>query len=305
MSITYGFFDSKNHDRVYDALEFGRIFDGIITDGIFKDVGGAFEVTANGQNMVVSVASGRAWFNNTWILNDSVYPIRINTAQASMTRIDAIVLEIDHQRRKNSISVYEGTATASNPQKPTWTNTENLQAYAIAYVTIGLGATYLTQNDIEDNRETESCPYVSGEVALEPAPAIDVTVQYEDAFNSQFNIFKQQKQVEFDTFETQIVNELNSTQIGQLYNAINDKESKPIVNMNAELKANQMEVSFAFIASGGAFNDDSILDFYATGSDSAILVNSVVNATSSTVFVTATFMPVDYDRIIKLVVRTY
>ena len=38
MAFSYGFFDSRNGDRKYDATEFSSIFDGIIKDGVYMDV---------------------------------------------------------------------------------------------------------------------------------------------------------------------------------------------------------------------------------------------------------------------------
>ena len=38
MSFKYGFYNSVNGDRRYDAVDFGRIFDGVINDGVFGTV---------------------------------------------------------------------------------------------------------------------------------------------------------------------------------------------------------------------------------------------------------------------------
>ena len=44
MSFTYGFYNSKNHDRTYNAEQMSSIFDGLIEDGIYESIGGAFLV---------------------------------------------------------------------------------------------------------------------------------------------------------------------------------------------------------------------------------------------------------------------
>ena len=44
--ITSGFFNSINHDRVYNAEEMSNYFEGLVTSGIYEMIGGAFEVTA-------------------------------------------------------------------------------------------------------------------------------------------------------------------------------------------------------------------------------------------------------------------
>lgn len=70
MSVSYGFYNSMNGDRKYDATQMSSIFDGIINDGIYETIGDRFVVrTSGGMNVVVG--TGRAWFNHTWTLNDS------------------------------------------------------------------------------------------------------------------------------------------------------------------------------------------------------------------------------------------
>lgn len=71
MSVTYGFYNSKNKDRRYDAIQMSSIFDGIIRDGILQHVGTAMMVKES-TGMMVNVGIGRAWFNHTWTLNDAV-----------------------------------------------------------------------------------------------------------------------------------------------------------------------------------------------------------------------------------------
>lgn len=136
MSFTYGFYNSIDEDRVYDAIQFGSIFDGIISDGVFRTIGDKFSVTANGTNSTVLIGTGRFWFQHTWGLNDTPYSLTLPTVDASKARIDAIVIEVDHNDlvRATSLKVVKGTA-ASSPQKPSLTKAGKIYQYAIAYVT--------------------------------------------------------------------------------------------------------------------------------------------------------------------------
>lgn len=158
MAVTYGFFDSLNHDRVYTAEQFASIFDGLITDGIYKNVGDAFAVTP-GSGMEVLVGVGRAWLSHTWTLNDATIPLAISPIQFSGagSRIDAVIIEVDKSIgvRANSIKVLEGTA-ASDPVKPVMTNTDTLKQYPLCYVTVGTDTSAITADMIEDVRETET-----------------------------------------------------------------------------------------------------------------------------------------------------
>ena len=44
MTVSSGFFNSVNHDRLYDAEQVSSIFDGIIEDGVCESIGEAFMV---------------------------------------------------------------------------------------------------------------------------------------------------------------------------------------------------------------------------------------------------------------------
>ena len=120
MSISYGFYNSVNHDRRYNANQMASIFDGVITDGVYHSIGDAFSVTP-GTGMNVNVAPGRAWFDHTWTLNDSILVVELTAAHQVYDRIDAIVLRVDGDKRTNSIVAKAGTASSA-PVKPTMTN---------------------------------------------------------------------------------------------------------------------------------------------------------------------------------------
>ena len=68
MTEKSGFFVSINGDRKYSADDFGRMFDGVISDGIFQNWGRGYQV-AKGSGREIVVQSGRAWFKGHWIEN--------------------------------------------------------------------------------------------------------------------------------------------------------------------------------------------------------------------------------------------
>ena len=121
MTVSSGFFNSKNHDRVYDAEQFSSIFDGIVTDGVFQGYGEAFNIVSYPDaSETVIVQTGRAWFDHTWTLNDSWMPITLDPPSTGATRYDAIVIDVDKTEfvRANSIKVVKGEYS-DNPQYPT------------------------------------------------------------------------------------------------------------------------------------------------------------------------------------------
>lgn len=167
MAIKYGFYNSISGDRTYNATDFGSIFDGIIRDGVFESVYDRFEITI-GSGLSVNVGKGKAWFNDTWLESDSVYPVTFTEAELLLNRIDAIVLEFNASEavRENTIKVIQGNPSSS-PVNPTLTRTGLINQYPLCYVNIPPKATSLVAGDIDIRIGTIDCPYTiieSGEI---------------------------------------------------------------------------------------------------------------------------------------------
>lgn len=162
MAITYGFYNSKDGDRKYYARQVSKIVDSLVKDGIFMHIGEHLNVK-QGTGMQVLVEPGFAWFNHTWTENDADYPLTIEESDLLQPRIDAIVLEVDESLavRANAIKVIKG-APASEPQKPTLTNTAEVHQYPLAYVSVAVGASQITNANIENRIGMEDCPFVTG-----------------------------------------------------------------------------------------------------------------------------------------------
>ncbi len=161
MSVTYGFYNSKNGDRKYDAIQMSRIFDGIIRDGILQHYGTAM-VVKESEGMMVNVGIGRAWFNHTWTLNDALLPLTVPISEVLLNRIDAVVLEVDAREsvRANSIKVIKGTP-ASSPKNPTMIKTNDRWQYPLAYIRVNAGVTSIRQANITNCVGTSACPFVT------------------------------------------------------------------------------------------------------------------------------------------------
>lgn len=184
MAVTYGFYNSLNKDRMYNAEQMSSIFNGIITDGVFSTVGDAL-MTVAGTGMQVIVKPGRAWFNSTWTLNDAQLPLDVPAADVSLARIDAVILEVNSAvaTRANSIKVLKGTPSA-NPTKPTLSATETLHQYALAYITVGAGITSITAANIEINVGKTSCPFITS--VLQQTDITDLFNQWDAEFSAWF-----------------------------------------------------------------------------------------------------------------------
>ena len=191
MTVSSGFFNSQNHDRLYDAEQFSSVFDGVILDGVYQGVGDAFKVTAYPDaNNTVIVGTGRAWFDHTWTVNDSQYSIVLAEPNIMLGRIDAIVLDIDRRSsvRKNSIKYIQG-ALASAPEHPVLIKEELHNQYPLAYITIQPGESApVNQMYIENKVGTPDCPLVTG--VLESMDSDMFTQQMEAKFEDWFEGIK-------------------------------------------------------------------------------------------------------------------
>lgn len=184
MSFTYGFYNSVNHDRVYDANQFGQIFEGIIRDGVYMSIGQCFNVYAS-EGMEIHVGTGRAWFNGTWSSNDTLYPITLENSHPNLGRIDAVILEVNKnvEVRENSIKVIRGEY-ATNPVRPTLNTVEGVYQHPLAYINIPYGTSNITDSMIDSMIGREECPFVSG--ILEVATIDEIALQLESKFMEWF-----------------------------------------------------------------------------------------------------------------------
>lgn len=178
--ISSGFFNSIKHDRRYNALQFGSIYDGVIRDGIFMSIGTCFQITESDPNsMNVIIGEGRGWFDHSWILNDAPEPLLMPQSELLLDRIDAIVIETNQEEaiRRNSIKVISGEPS-DTPQKPTLLRTDLVNQYPLAYVTIHADSNSIRQADIENTVGSEPCPFVTG--ILETIDTTILVAQWKD-----------------------------------------------------------------------------------------------------------------------------
>lgn len=161
MTVRYGFYNSLGGDRVYDAIDIGSMFDGVLTDGVFELIGDQLAVDEN-SGMTVLVKTGKAWFNGTWTINDENLVLNIVSAHPTLDRIDTVVLEVDATTsiRANSIKVVTGTP-ASTPSPPTLEDTEDIHQYPLAYISVDAGVSSIVAGDIEITVGTGLCPFVT------------------------------------------------------------------------------------------------------------------------------------------------
>lgn len=145
MAVTYGFFNSVNGDRKYNAEQMSEYFRGIVNEGVFQHLDGGLAVTA-GTGLAVSVASGRAIIQNRWVQNSDAMTLSISAASETYARKDAVVVRLNYSTRSIEIAVKAGTPAAS-PVAPSMTRNSTTYEMALAYVNVAANATSVTITD--------------------------------------------------------------------------------------------------------------------------------------------------------------
>lgn len=248
MAFSFGFYNSQNHDRRYDALQMSMIFDGIIVDGVYATVGNSLIVKASPEENTVIVSPGRAWFDHTWNYNDADLPITADQSEILLERIDALVLDInaDEDVRTNNIIWVKGTPSAT-PTRPALIKTISHHQYPLCYVHRRANTEVIPQADITNMVGTSECPFVTG--VLETIDIDNLLLQWKDEwaqfvvkyeqeaetwtqeqkddfnafyneFKTQMNQFEQSAGREFSDWFAGIQDILDQNTAGNLYNMI-------------------------------------------------------------------------------------
>lgn len=180
MPITSGFYNSVNGDRVYDADQFGSLFDGIIAEGIFPNVGDKFFVRPVGNSMGVYVGAGKAWLNKHWVENAGDETLTIQAANASLDRVDAVVLTVDSSKavRGAKLEVIKGTPAAT-PVPPLISNAGEKKAFLLATIRIIKNSVAVSAENITNFVGSGTTPYVSGPVSTINLDALQSKLQGE------------------------------------------------------------------------------------------------------------------------------
>lgn len=270
MSVTSGFFNSLNGDRRYNAEQMSAIFDGIINDGVFANIGTAFGVQADTGD-IITVGIGRAWFNSTWLLNDAILPITAEASEVLLDRYDAVIIEIDHSDsvRAGSIKIIKGTPS-SNPTYPTMTSTLDVHQYPLAYIYRKAGSNEITQSNITNMIGTSSCPYITGILQVQNIDKI--VAQWQDQWNRWFAD-------ETEAGNNQMAQWMANTQLefntwfGNLQTILDGDVATKLAQQIMELqnKFGTLAKEYCIYQSVEDSNEDSLEDSYGTSVEGKIV----------------------------------
>lgn len=225
MAVTYGFFNSVSGDRRYNADQMSTYFEGLVSSGVFENVGDRLQVTA-GTGMSVNVGTGRAIISSKWVKNDAALNLPLTAADVQKNRIDAIAIRFDATARTVSIVVKEGTATTGTATPPTRATGADVYELFLAYVSVPKTTTAITQDLITDLRWSANCGWVTG--LIKQVTTSDLYDQWAAAYNAYyaqstatFDAYMSAKQTEFDTWFEHLTEQLNvDTTLHQYENTV-------------------------------------------------------------------------------------
>lgn len=151
--VTYDAQSLPIYDRAVDSAFLRRFYKAYWDDGVFYKPSTSFAVTATDTGMNVQVQPGMAQVQGAFCLEDTVQTLPIAAADASLNRIDSVVLRLDLSldKRDISLAVVSGVAAVS-PVAPALTRNNTTWELGIANVLVSAGAGVITQRDVEDTR---------------------------------------------------------------------------------------------------------------------------------------------------------
>ena len=130
-SINTGTVDEPVYDRAITA-EMERSFNKLrYTNGVFSSVGSGLAVSAN-NNMTVTVGTGGAHIEGAMYINTAPLNLTVEAANASLNRIDRVVLQFNTSVSVRSVRALIRTGTAAtNPVAPELRQESNLFEIAL------------------------------------------------------------------------------------------------------------------------------------------------------------------------------
>lgn len=220
MAITSGFFDAVEGDRLYDADQMSEYFDGLVSDGVYENIGERFAVSATYNGLQLRVGSGRALIRSRWVKNDAAVLLTPDPADVQRNRLDAVVLRLDTEAREITLTIKKGTASNGTPTLPTITRTDTVYELYLASVLFKRGAT--TPTLITDLRPSAYCGWVTG--IIKQVDTSDLFAQWEAAYAqmyAQFDAYMAAKEAAFNDWFSTLTKQLTvDTSITKFENAV-------------------------------------------------------------------------------------
>lgn len=150
------------YSRAYSADVLARIMARYFRNGVFATPASSLRVLQN-EGMTVLVKEGAANINGRQFYEEIDRVLTVQAADASLDRIDTVVLRLNLEQSALSIDLYivKGTAAAT-PVAPGLTRNASVWELGLANLFIAKGVTTVTQERITDTRmDSDRCGVVA------------------------------------------------------------------------------------------------------------------------------------------------
>ena len=230
MAEKSSFFTSLNGDRKYKSSDFAEYFSTFIGNGVFPNPSHNLLVTSNGD-MTINLSAGFAWINGYMYHNTDNLTLTVEYADATLKRIDRVILKCDFVNREIKAYVKKG-AFATNPTPPILERNVNAYELSVADILVENGVISIQQSKITDTRLDESvCGIVTQTVReIETSELYRKLQGYIDERGQDVKGWIEtattQWEIEFTTWFNTIKNILDGDVAGNLANRILELENK-------------------------------------------------------------------------------
>lgn len=233
MAVRYGYFNSVDGDRKYNAEDMTMYFKGLVSDGIYQTIGNMFAVTAT-SGLTVSIGTGRALVNMHWIECDAPFTITFDAASVSSDTYQLIVLRCNLSDNVRSVGVFTKT---SSDGTILLTNNDTVTELCIARVRIRANASSISQSDIRDYRGSSYCPWITGLIKQVDVSHLNAQFyKYYEEQTAELEAYMAQQKASFDSWlsslqrELQVNTKLKKYQYSYETTAENEREIPLISN---------------------------------------------------------------------------
>lgn len=220
--VTYDTDGTPQFDRAITSEPLRKLYKTLFNEGILPDVSTNMQVIA-GTGMSVTIQPGFALCNGCQKLTTTAETLALGTADATLPRIDTVVLRLDDNDavRSCEFAILRGTP-ASSPSRPVLTRSESIYEIGLADIRVGANVSQISNSNILDTRyDVNRCGVISSISQFDTS-----------TLNNQMTEWVIEQQADFEIWVESIKNILDATTAGKLQNEID--ELKKIVHLAIE-----------------------------------------------------------------------
>lgn len=139
----------------YGSDDFAKFFSQHFANGVIKNASAdSFKVVASGTNMTVTLKAGSGIIDGRLFIEESDVSLTHDAGEATLDRIDRIVLRQDENAsaRTITVAIKKGTP-ATSPLPPSLQTDDYIKEITLAQVRVKAGRNYIDSTQVTDERE--------------------------------------------------------------------------------------------------------------------------------------------------------